>query len=49
MTLPSKAKRRKPHWAAPCMSGGRLSERIGVSTALAFSASDHSDATRSFE
>ena len=25
--LPSKAKRQKPHWAAPCMSGGRFSER----------------------
>ena len=46
-TLPSKAKRRKPHWAAPCMRGGRFRERIGVSTALAFSARDHSDATRS--
>ena len=47
MKLPSKANRKKPHWAAPCMSGGRLSDRSGFSTALAFSASDHSDATRS--
>ena len=45
--FPSNANRRKPHWAAPCMRGGRLSDRMGVSTALAFSASDHSLSTRS--
>ena len=46
-TLPSNANRKKPHCAAPCMSGGRLSDRRGLSTVLAFSANDHSDSTRS--
>jgi hypothetical protein len=45
--FPSKAKRKNPHWAAPCMRGGRLSERIGASLASALRARVHSSSTGS--